>query len=173
MNGNSMQRRTGIIWTVSLFLIVSSATAFAGCGGGDSDSGPSATPTPTPTATATATPTPTPVATATPTPTPTPTATPTPATATVTVVGLSFGSPITVKSGTTVRWNNTSGAPHNVIWDARNPTSSPEPGANIPTFGGGATSDAWVAPTVTANTTYDYHCGIHGLMMSGQITVTP
>ena len=86
---------------------------------------------------------------------------------------MNFGSPITVKAGTVVRWQNTSGAPHDVVWDAFNPSTQPAPGANIPIFNGGTTSQPWTAPTVTANTTYDYHCSIHGLMMSGKITVTP
>jgi plastocyanin len=87
--------------------------------------------------------------------------------------GFSFESPVTVKSGTIVKWVNQSSAPHSVVWDAQTPSSAAAPGAGIGTFGAGATSDAWVAPTVSANTTYAYHCGIHGPMMSGDIVVTP
>jgi plastocyanin len=86
--------------------------------------------------------------------------------------GFTFDSPITVKSGTTVKWVNQSAGPHNIVWDSA-PAGAPSPGAGIGTFAAGATSDAWVAPTVTADTTYPYHCGIHGPMMSGTIVVTP
>ena len=87
--------------------------------------------------------------------------------------GFAFASPVTVKSGTTVKWTNQSSAPHSIVWDAPTPSSAPSPGAGIGTFSAGATSDAWVAPSVSANTTYPYHCGIHGPMMSGTIIVTP
>lgn len=180
--------KTRLISFVLLLSLVTGTSLFAGCGGGDSDDGgstptPRSTPTPTPAAgptptpTPVGTPTPTPASTATPTPTPSPTPTPTPtpgslAPVTVTVSGFSFGAPVTVKSGTTVRWQNADGAPHNIIWDAFNPGSSPGPGANLPTFNGGSTSQNWVAPTVTVNTTYNYHCGIHPMMISN-IVVTP
>ncbi len=102
-----------------------------------------------------------------------------PATATVQVitsslssVGFAF-SDSTVKSGTKVTWQNQTVASHCIMWDDRVPTTSPGPGANIPVFAGGSASGAWTAPTVTAQTTYHYHCCIHGPAMAGQITVTP
>jgi len=88
-------------------------------------------------------------------------------------MGFSFAGPITVKSGTSVTWHNQSAGPHNVIWDGFTPNTSTSPGANIGTFSAGATSSAWVAPTVTTNTTYNYHCGIHGPTMAGVVIVTP
>jgi plastocyanin len=78
-----------------------------------------------------------------------------------------------VSSGTTVEWVNQSGVSHSVVWDTHSPSTSPSPGANLPVFASGTTSQPWIAPTVTTNTVYNYHCGIHGLMMSGMITVTP
>jgi plastocyanin len=93
--------------------------------------------------------------------------------ASIYIFGLNFGTPVTISSGTHVTWNNQSGVAHSVVWDNRTPSTSPEPGANLSTFNGGATSSIWIAPTVTASTDYNYHCGIHGLMMSGKITVTP
>lgn len=88
-------------------------------------------------------------------------------------MGFSFTSPVTVKSGTSVTWVNQSSAPHSIVWDAQSPSASPAPGAGIGVFSPGATSSAWIAPTVTVSTTYNYHCGIHGPTMAGQVTVTP
>lgn len=142
----SKARMTSLVYPIVACVALVSATLFAGCGGGGGGGNNSTTSTPTPG---------------------------TNRSATVNVVGMSFGNPMTVASGTSVTWVNQSGAPHNVIWDSRSPSNSPDPGANIATFAGGATSSAWVAPTVTTSTEYDYHCGIHGPMMSGKITVTP
>lgn len=88
-------------------------------------------------------------------------------------MGFAFASPQTVKSGTSVTWQNQSSAPHSIVWDSQTPSTSPAPGAGIGTFGAGATSGVWTAPTVTANTTYAYHCGIHGPTMAGTVIVTP
>lgn len=104
----------------------------------------------------------------------------TPQTASVNVVanasnptGFAFTSPVTVKSGAVVTWVNTTSVPHSIVWDAQTPSTSSAPGADIATFSGGSTSASWTAPTVTVNTIYAYHCGIHGPQMSGQIIVTP
>jgi len=87
--------------------------------------------------------------------------------------GFSFDGPVTVKSGRTVRWVNQSAGPHNIVWDSVTPPGSPTAGSNIGTFSAGATSDPWVAPTTSTNTTYSYYCSIHGRQMSGTVTVTP
>jgi plastocyanin len=88
-------------------------------------------------------------------------------------MGFSFGSPVTVRKGATVRWNNTSSTAHGIIWDSQVPGTSPAPGGNISTFAPGATSDAWTAPILTVPTTYNYHCTLHGPTMAGVITVNP
>jgi plastocyanin len=88
-------------------------------------------------------------------------------------VGLSFGNPITVSPGTSVIWKNQSDVMHSVVWDSHAPDSSPGPGNDIPPFLAGGASLEWIAPAVTTSTTYNYHCGIHGTMMSGQIIVNP
>jgi len=103
-----------------------------------------------------------------------------PTTASVSVInnasapmGFSFQSPVTVASGTQVTWNNTSAAPHGITWDTWTPAAQPAPGSDVAIFNAGATSAAWTAPTVTASTTYNYHCTVHGATMNGQIVVTP
>lgn len=88
-------------------------------------------------------------------------------------MGFSFMSPVTIKSGTVVTWVNQTAATHGITWDSWIPNSSPGPGANIPVFTGGTDSNSWTAPTVTVNTTYNYHCTVHGPTMAGVIIVTP
>ena len=168
INQSHKMRPVSLLW---LLPIIASGVIYVGCGGSDDSSSTSASPSPSPTLAAS--PSPSPEVSPSPVISPSPVVSPSPTTVSITVVGMNFGSPITVKSGTAVTWQNASGLPHNVIWDSRSPDTSTAPGANIPTFNGGANSQPWVAPTVTTNTTYDYHCGIHGPMMSGQITVTP
>lgn len=84
-----------------------------------------------------------------------------------------FTTPISVASGSMVEWINQTSVEHGITWDQQSPASSPPPGANIPIFAAGSSSTAWQAPTVTAQTTYNYHCTVHGTAMSGQIIVTP
>ena len=88
-------------------------------------------------------------------------------------MGFSFKSPVTVASGTIVTWHNESTSPHSIVWDSVSPASSPGPGANLGAFSAGADSATWTAPMVVASTTYNYHCGIHGSTMAGQVIVTP
>ena len=88
-------------------------------------------------------------------------------------MGFAFQSPVTVKSGTAVTWVNQSSAPHGITWDAQSPSSSPAPGADVAVFGAGSSSAVFTAPTVTASTTYNYHCTVHGPTMAGQMIVTP
>ncbi|MCA1595053.1 MAG: hypothetical protein LC772_01290 [Chloroflexi bacterium] len=87
--------------------------------------------------------------------------------------GFAFASPVTVKSGAAVTWINRSGAPHSIVWDGQTPASAPSAGAGVGAFSAGATSSAWTAPTVTSQTSYAYHCGIHGPSMNGTVVVTP
>ena len=82
-------------------------------------------------------------------------------------------TPVTVTSGESVSWSNQSTAPHGITWDGWTPSTSPAPGASIPVFQPGSTSATWIAPTVTAATTYDYHCTVHGTTMPGVIIVNP
>lgn len=142
----------------------------AGCGssGGSGSSAPGSVPM--------ATPSPTPGPASTPTPTPAPT----PATVSIPTIndgaapmGFAFTSPETARSGDTVEWVNRSTAPHGITWDQQSPSSSPAPGANIPIFQPGSTSQSWVVPSVTQATTYHYHCTVHGPTMAGVITVSP
>jgi plastocyanin len=88
-------------------------------------------------------------------------------------MGFAFQSPVTVKSGTIVKWINQSTAPHSIVWDGFAPATSPAPGAGLAAFAAGTTSGTWTAPAVSVSTTYNYHCGIHGPTMSGVIMVNP
>lgn len=87
--------------------------------------------------------------------------------------GFAFQSPVTVSSGTVVEWVNQTGAPHGVTWDSQVPNTSPGPPATVPNFSAGTTSSTATMPTVTTQTTYNYHCTVHGPNMAGQIIVTP
>jgi plastocyanin len=86
----------------------------------------------------------------------------TPGAGTVCVVAGNQFSPaqITVSPGSTVTFNNTSGTTHNVTF-----TTAGSPG-NVSDFSSG--TRAVVFP---AAGTYDYHCSIHGLSMSGVVVV--
>lgn len=79
----------------------------------------------------------------------------------------------TVVSGQHVIWVNNSAAPHSIVWDSTTPSTSPGPGASVPQFDVNHSSQDWVAPTVTTQTTYAYHCGVHGPNMAGTIVVNP
>lgn len=87
--------------------------------------------------------------------------------------GFAFASPTTVSSGAKVDWVNQTGAPHGITWDSQSPNTSPAPPANVATFAAGTTSATATMPIVTTQTTYNYHCTIHGPQMSGQIIVNP
>ncbi|HEY7898529.1 MAG TPA: plastocyanin/azurin family copper-binding protein [Gemmatimonadaceae bacterium] len=67
---------------------------------------------------------------------------------------------ITVTAGSSITFNNVSGTTHNVTFTT---TGSP---ANVPDFASGTKVVAF--PTAG---TYDYHCTIHGLSMSGVVVV--
>jgi plastocyanin len=78
--------------------------------------------------------------------------------------GFSFTPPnLSVKKGDTVTFNNTSSAPHSIVWD----TAGSPP--SVPTFNPGSSSNP---VTMSSSGTFDYHCGIHGPSMNGSITVT-
>jgi plastocyanin len=77
------------------------------------------------------------------------------------VAGNKFSpSQLTVTAGTSVTFNNTSGTTHNVTF-----TTADAP-ANVDDFASGTRVVAF--PTAG---TYDYHCTIHGLSMSGVVVV--
>jgi hypothetical protein len=67
---------------------------------------------------------------------------------------------ITIATGTSITFNNGSGTTHNVTFTT---VGSP---ANVPNFASGTQTVAF--PTAG---TYDYHCSIHGLSMSGVVVV--
>ncbi len=67
---------------------------------------------------------------------------------------------ITIAAGTAVTYNNTSGTTHNVTF-----TTTGAPG-NVADFASGTQ----VVTFPTAGT-YNYHCTIHGLSMSGVVVV--
>lgn len=69
-------------------------------------------------------------------------------------------SQVTITAGTTVTFNNASGVTHNVTF-----TTAGAPG-NIPDFASGTH-----AVTFAVAGTYNYHCTIHGLSMSGVVIV--
>lgn len=87
--------------------------------------------------------------------------------------GFAFQSPVTVSSGAEVEWVNKTAAPHGITWDSQTPNTSPAPPATVANFAGGTTSAVVTMPTVTTQTTYNYHCTVHGPQMSGQIVVNP
>lgn len=67
-----------------------------------------------------------------------------------------------VKLGTIVKWTNNDGYTHTV-------TSNDGTTFNSGDISGGGT----YSYTTTTTGTFDYHCTIHGLAMSGTLTVTP
>jgi plastocyanin len=67
---------------------------------------------------------------------------------------------VTVAAGTAITFNNVSGTTHNVTF-----TTNGAP-ANVSDFASGTRNVAF--PT---RGTYDYHCTIHGLSMSGVVVV--
>jgi len=69
-------------------------------------------------------------------------------------------SQISVAAGTSITFNNISGTTHNVTF-----TTAGAP-ANVPDFASG--TKVVLFPTAG---TYDYHCTIHGLSMSGVVVV--
>jgi plastocyanin len=78
------------------------------------------------------------------------------------VAGNKFSpSQITVTAGSNVTFNNTSGTTHNVTF--ANTAGAP---ANVDDFASGTKVVAF--PTAG---TFDYHCTIHGLSMSGVVVV--
>lgn len=87
--------------------------------------------------------------------------------------GFAFQSPVTVSSGAKVEWVNQTAAPHGITWDSQTPNTSPGPPATVANFSGGTTSAQVTMPTVATQTTYNYHCTVHGPQMSGQIIVNP
>jgi len=87
--------------------------------------------------------------------------------------GFAFQSPVTVTSGSKVEWVNNTGAVHGITWDSQVPNSSPAPPGTVANFNGGATSNPATMPVVSTQTTYNYHCTIHGSQMAGQVIVTP
>ena len=73
---------------------------------------------------------------------------------------------ISVPVGTIVKWTNTDpGSDHTVTSTV---SGTPMP-LNSSTIASGAT----YSYTTTATGTFPYHCTVHGLMMSGVLTVTP
>jgi plastocyanin len=86
----------------------------------------------------------------------------TPGAGTVCLVSSNQFSPsqITVTAGSNVTFNNVSGTTHNVTFTT---TGAP---ANVDDFATGTKAVAF--PTAG---TYDYHCTIHGLSMSGVVVV--
>ena len=128
----------------------------------------SGTATPTPAATTTATPTPAATSTATPTPAATTTATPTPdatATAAQNVVKIQAGafnpSPITVKVGDTVTWQNLESSKHKILPD--------NDGDFTPT--GDINQNETGTVTFTKASTFSYH-DAYRVGMSGIVIVT-
>ncbi|HEX5322679.1 MAG TPA: plastocyanin/azurin family copper-binding protein [Capsulimonadaceae bacterium] len=87
--------------------------------------------------------------------------------------GFAFQTPVTVKSGQMVKWNNLTAATHGITWDSQTPSTSPAPPAKVDLFAGGTMSQTTTMPTVTTQTTYNYHCTVHGPQMAGQIIVNP
>jgi plastocyanin len=88
-------------------------------------------------------------------------------------MGFSFQSPVTATSGQSIAWVDQSTAEHGITWNGQTPSSSPSPGANIPIFQPGTTSNTFTAPTVTVATVYHYYCTVHGPTMAGVINVNP
>jgi copper binding plastocyanin/azurin family protein len=66
----------------------------------------------------------------------------------------------TIAPGSSITFNNTSGTTHNVTF-----TTTGAPG-NVPDFSSGTKVVTFAAPG-----TYNYHCTIHGLSMSGVVVV--
>jgi plastocyanin len=98
----------------------------------------------------------------TPASTPAATATPVPNGPKVTIPGLKFDpASLTVKVGSTVTWNNSSGIAHTVTSDA----------GSALTFDGGVDAGQSFSFTFTKPGTYKYHCSIHATM-HGTIVVT-
>jgi len=71
-------------------------------------------------------------------------------------------STVTVRAGESVTWNWVSGF-HSVVSD-----SMPKAWADSP-----AQASGQFTATFSTAGSYDYHCGIHGTMMTGTIVVTP
>ncbi len=86
-----------------------------------------------------------------------------PTTTNISIQSMSYSpSTVTVAKGTTVKWTNTDGTDHTVT---SNDGSS---------FNSNNIAPAGIF-TYTANTagTFNYHCTIHGLAMSGVLVVNP
>ena len=81
----------------------------------------------------------------------------------ISIVGMTYSpASLTVAKGTMIKWTNTDSSPHTV-------TSNDGTSFDSGNMNNGGTF------TYTANVagTFDYHCTIHGLMMSGILIVTP
>jgi plastocyanin len=79
---------------------------------------------------------------------------------------------LTVKAGTTVTWSNNGSVGHTVTSDVSAFNSGTLSGPMGDGYGG-MTAGASFAHTFSSAGTYGYHCAIHGVTMSGTITVTP
>ena len=92
----------------------------------------------------------------------TPSATCTPGNGTVCLVASNAFNPtqVTIAAGSSITFNNTSGTTHNVTF-----TTAGAP-SNVADFASGTRVVAF--PTAG---TYNYHCTIHGLSMSGVVVV--
>ncbi len=71
-------------------------------------------------------------------------------------------SSLTVAKGTTVTWTNNDSYDHKIVADTTGGPNSPQ---NIPARG-------IYQFTFDTPGTFNYHCSIHGTMMSGSVTVT-
>jgi plastocyanin len=89
-----------------------------------------------------------------------------PGTFNISITGFAYSpSSLSVPVGSTVIWTNNDGVPHTVTSTSGAPPSP----LNSPTLNNGQTY------TYMANTpgTYPYFCTVHGISMSGTLTVTP
>lgn len=87
---------------------------------------------------------------------------PTPTTVNVSILAMSYSpATVTVVKGTIVKWTNNGGGPHTVTAD--NGTTFDSSTLNV----GGVFNF-----TTSATGTFQYHCLIHGLSMSGTLVVT-